>query len=265
MENISNNQELNLPDSLVGPVDDWLARNAGNDDVLAVLGADPGNLSMLRKVLACSPYAADIIERRPDVFRELVDSGRLARPLVVHEVRDLFADAAADGPAEPEFERRLRWLRHRELVRIIWRDLAGVAEVAETLVELSAVADAAICAGITWAQSVLEARHGKPRSVDGPVASIVVLAMGKLGGRELNFSSSIFGCGRLVTVGRSLSACRLSKLTWPSMAVTGNATHTSRRGLLTTGTVRRISTTRSCVRSFIGVTWITAFSVRYAT
>jgi len=191
MKDVANNQELNLPDSLAGPVDDWLARNADNDDIRAVLTADAGNLSLLRKVLACSPYAADIIERRPDVFRELVDSGRLARPLAVDEVRDLFADAAADGPAEPEFLRRLRWLRHRELVRIIWRDLAGLAAVVETLVELSAVADAAICAGITWAQSALEARHGKPRSVDGSVASIVALAMGKLGGRELNFSSDV--------------------------------------------------------------------------
>jgi len=191
MKDVANNQELNLPDSLAGPVDDWLGRNADNDDIRAVLTADAGNLSLLRKVLACSPYAADIIARRPDVFRELFESGRLARPLVVDEARDLFADAAAGGPAEPEFERRLRWLRHRELVRIIWRDLAGLAAVAETLVELSAVADAAICAGITWAQSVLEARHGKPRSTDGSVASIVVLAMGKLGGRELNFSSDV--------------------------------------------------------------------------
>ena len=191
MTNISNQQDLNLPASLAGPVDDWLARNGDHDDVCAALAADAGVLSMLRKVLACSPYAADIIERRPDVFRELVDSGRLVRPLDENEARDLFAATAADGPAEPEFQRRLRWLRHRELVRIIWRDLAGLASVKETLVELSAVADAAICAGIDWAQSMLEARHGKPCCPDGSVANIVVLGMGKLGGRELNFSSDV--------------------------------------------------------------------------
>ncbi len=191
MTDISSEQNLILPEILAVPVDDWLARQADNDDINAALAADPNNLSRLRKLLACSPYAADIIARRPEVFRELVDSERLNRPLDEHEAHDLFAAAAADNPAEPEFLRRLRWLRHRELVRIIWRDLAGVATVAETLLELSAVADAAICAGISWAQSVLEARHGKPRGADGSVASMVVLAMGKLGGHELNFSSDV--------------------------------------------------------------------------
>ncbi len=180
-----------LPDCLAGPVDDWVSRNADDDDISAALAADPGLLATLRKVLACSPYAADIIERRPAVFRELVQSGQLVRALGTHEVRDRFADVLADDPSVPEFERRLRWLRHRELVRIIWRDLSGLASVTETLVELSAVADAAICTSISWAQSVLEERHGKPRCEDGSVAEIVVLGMGKLGGRELNFSSDV--------------------------------------------------------------------------
>lgn len=191
MARISAERTPDLPGSLVGPVDDWLARNADGDDIRAVLAADPGMLLLLRKVLACSPYAADIIERRPEVFRELIDSGRLARPLDANDVRDRFIDLIADGQSESEFERSLRWLRHRELVRIIWRDLAGLASVKETLVELSVVADAAICTSIRWAQSVLEARHGKPRCTDGSAAEIVVLGMGKLGGCELNFSSDV--------------------------------------------------------------------------
>ncbi|MDP6675524.1 MAG: bifunctional [glutamate--ammonia ligase]-adenylyl-L-tyrosine phosphorylase/[glutamate--ammonia-ligase] adenylyltransferase [Gammaproteobacteria bacterium] len=191
MTGVADKQNLILPDSLAGPVDDWLARNADNKDLGAVWAANPGLLSRLRKVLACSPYVADIIERRPDVFRELVESGRLAQPLNALDVRDWFAVAAVDGPSETEFESRLRWLRHRELVRIVWRDLSGQASVAETLVDLSVVADAAICASIDWAQSELEARHGKPRCEDGSIANIVVLAMGKLGGQELNFSSDV--------------------------------------------------------------------------
>ena len=191
MTDISNEQELKLPDSLAGAVDEWLARNADNDAIRAALTAHPGLLPVFRKVLACSPYLADIVERRPDMFRELVDSGRLARPLDANEVRTLFSATAADGPSEPEFESRLRWLRHRELIRIIWRDLAGLAPVAETLAELSAVADAAICVCVDWAQSLLEARYGKPYCADGSLANIVVLAMGKLGGCELNFSSDV--------------------------------------------------------------------------
>jgi len=191
MKDTSSESNLSLPDSLAGSVDEWLARNADNEAIRAVLESEPGLSSVLRKVLACSTYVADILERRPDMLRELVDSGRLARTLDAGEVHELFARAAADGPSESEFESRLRWLRHRELARIVWRDLAGLASVEETLGELSAVADAAICAGIEWAQSLLEERHGKPRCADGSTAHIVVLAMGKLGGGELNFSSDV--------------------------------------------------------------------------
>ncbi len=191
MTGIAGKQNLVLPDSLAGPVEDWLVRNAGNADVAAVLAADPGLLPGLRKVLACSPFVADIIERCPEVFCELVESGRLARPLNTPEVRDWFAATADGDPSEKEFESRLRWLRHRELVRIVWRDLSAHASVTETLVELSTVADAAIRASIDWAQSVLEMRYGKPRCEDGSIANIVVLAMGKLGGQELNFSSDV--------------------------------------------------------------------------
>ncbi len=184
-------QALHLPDILASPVDDWLVRNVSDGELGAVLAANPGMLAMLRKVVACSPYTADIIERRPALFADLVDSGRLVRPLGADEERELFAGAGTDSPTAQEFERRLRWLRHQELVRIVWRDLAGHGSVTETLLELSAVADAAICAAIAWVQSVLEQRYGKPRAADGSVAQIVVLAMGKLGGCELNFSSDV--------------------------------------------------------------------------
>jgi len=180
-----------LPDILAGPVDDWLSRHGGNDALGGVLSAEAGMMPVLRKVLACSPYAADIIARRPGVFRELVDSGRLARPLDADEVSGLFGAVRADSPSEPELECRLRWLRHRELLRIVWRDLSGFAPVEETLAELSGIADAAICAVIDWAQTLLEKLYGKPRCGDGSTAGLVVLGMGKLGGRELNFSSDV--------------------------------------------------------------------------
>ena len=85
----------------------------------------------------------------------------------------------------------LRRLRRRELVRIAWRDLAGLAPLGETLAELSQLADAAIAAALDFARRALEARYGVPRSASGEPQELVVLGMGKLGGRELNFSSDV--------------------------------------------------------------------------
>jgi [glutamine synthetase] adenylyltransferase / [glutamine synthetase]-adenylyl-L-tyrosine phosphorylase len=83
-----------------------------------------------------------------------------------------------------------RWRRH-EMVRIAWRDLAGWADLPETLRDLSAFADAAINLAVQFARRGLVARYGEPRSAQGTAQPLVVLAMGKLGGGELNFSSDV--------------------------------------------------------------------------
>ena len=77
------------------------------------------------------------------------------------------------------------------MVRIAWRDLAGWAALPETLSDLSAFADAAINVAMQYARRGLVERYGEPRSADGTVQPLVVLAMGKLGGGELNFSSDV--------------------------------------------------------------------------
>ncbi len=77
------------------------------------------------------------------------------------------------------------------MVRIAWRDLAGWAALPETLSDLSAFADAAINVAVQYARHSLVARYGEPRSADGTLQLLVVLAMGKLGGGELNFSSDV--------------------------------------------------------------------------
>ncbi len=86
---------------------------------------------------------------------------------------------------------RLRRWRRREMVRIAYRDLAGWATLAETLAELSAFADEAIDAAYRWSRARLTAVHGEPRAESGSAQPLVIIAMGKLGGRELNFSSDI--------------------------------------------------------------------------
>ncbi len=85
----------------------------------------------------------------------------------------------------------LRRLRRDFMVRIAWRDLAGWAEVGETLRELSELADALIQAAVYCAQNHFCQAFGIPMSADGEEQELVTLGMGKLGGFELNFSSDV--------------------------------------------------------------------------
>ena len=158
---------------------------------LAAFPEDPGLRTQLLRVLATSPYAADILLRYPVMLAELLTSGRLKRTTTADDYVELLRAALPPEPDEEELQRRLRLFRHRELVRIIWRDLAGTVDVTETLRDLSNLADASVNVALAWAQTTLQARYGEPRTEEGAPCGFGVLAMGKLGGHELNFSSDI--------------------------------------------------------------------------
>ena len=77
------------------------------------------------------------------------------------------------------------------MLHILWREYAGAAELTETLNSLSCLADDLLEVARVAAEASLAERFGAPIDGDGDRASLVVLAMGKLGGLELNFSSDI--------------------------------------------------------------------------
>lgn len=152
---------------------------------------DPKIRLQLLRVLTTSPYAADILARYPAMLAELLSSERLQRTTTADAYISLLRATLPPDPGEEELQRRLRLFRHRELVRIIWRDLAGSAGVTETLRDLSNLADASIKVALDWAQATLAVRYGEPQTEEGAPCGFGVLAMGKLGGHELNFSSDI--------------------------------------------------------------------------
>ena len=77
------------------------------------------------------------------------------------------------------------------MLRIAWRDITARAPVEETLRAVSDLADACIRAAVQAARTHLRAIFGTPRCGGGAEVDFIVLGMGKLGGRELNFSSDI--------------------------------------------------------------------------
>jgi len=148
----------------------------------------PADAASASRVFAASDFVAQSCARHPD----LVANADLRRTLTA-------SDYAARAPqllvdtSSPEAQAiaELRHWRQREMVRIAWRDLAGWADLEETLRDLSAFADEAIRAAYKSARHMLTSRYGEPRSVDGQIQPLVILGMGKLGGGELNFSSDV--------------------------------------------------------------------------
>ncbi len=134
-----------------------------------------------RPVLAASDFVIDSLARDEQLLPQLLAlPSRLSAVLPLPPLHE-----------ESAFMAGLRRWRRAELTRIAWRDLAGWATLPETLLELSNAADCAIRAAAALAGRQLLARHGAPAGGAGEEHGLVVIAMGKLGGRELNFSSDV--------------------------------------------------------------------------
>jgi glutamate-ammonia-ligase adenylyltransferase len=119
--------------------------------------------------IALSRYAERALAARPALADEL----RSPQPFGRQEMAAALEGAARDD--EPALKRRLRRLRQRVLLRVMARDLEGSAGLAEVCGTMSDLAELELAAAQDWS--------GAP--------DLVVVAMGKLGGRELNVSSDI--------------------------------------------------------------------------
>ena len=151
------------------------------------------------RVLACSDFVFSSCERHPTMLADLVSSGDLealypasltgtdGRPSL-HERADSVARTADSIEA---LMTNLRRMRRREMVRIAWRDIGGLADFEETVRDTSDLADAIIAASVDRLHEWQCADLGTPIGHTAEPQQLVVLALGKLGASELNFSSDI--------------------------------------------------------------------------
>ncbi len=152
---------------------------------------DPDFRRVLAAVLVASPFVAEALAREPALLTRLLSTGDLLRDYARGELAARAAAAAAGARDEPALMSALRRLRRYEMVRIAWRDLAGWAPLEEVFADLSELADGCIEAALAALERLGRREHGTPRRRDGRPMRAVVLGLGKLGGRELNFSSDV--------------------------------------------------------------------------
>ena len=152
-------------------------------------------LPHLMTLTGSSPYLSGIITGVPDNFRWLfieknIEVSKEGEPLL----RDL-SELAGGCTTLEELKKVLRRFKRREYLRVGLRDLTGLAGVREVTREISDIARAALQVGLDFILSDLKRRHGAPTVKDEKgeerEAAFGVIGMGKLGGRELNFSSDI--------------------------------------------------------------------------
>ncbi len=144
----------------------------------------------LPRVLAGSDYVAEQLARWSALCGWLTHE-RVRAPLDAQTLRTEVDAALAQLDEEKEVQHKLRELRHFQMVRLIWRDLTGIADYHTTVAELSLLADTLVDAALEWLYALACKEDGTPVDDNGEAVRLVVLALGKLGARELNLSSDI--------------------------------------------------------------------------
>jgi glutamate-ammonia-ligase adenylyltransferase len=157
----------------------------------ALAALAPDDLDALVVVCGASPFLVRFLVSRGDAWPALVGGWRASAPTEA----TLRAMLDASGSlASATLAARLREVAMREFYRIGTRDLVGVAPLEETLESLTRLAEVTVDAAVRGVRARLVAEAGDAAGPDGRPVAFAVLGLGKLGGRELNYSSDIDLC-----------------------------------------------------------------------
>ncbi|MFB3916130.1 MAG: hypothetical protein ACE14M_05345 [Terriglobales bacterium] len=145
-------------------------------------------------VFGYSQYLGETLIQNPDLFHSLLREKSLDLSRSREELQEAFARFRSRS-LETNVSLLLARFKRREYVRIMLRDVLGIATLADTTAEISALTDVLIEEALREAGALLRERYGPAqhldkdgRLVDTPFA---VLSLGKHGGKELNYSSDI--------------------------------------------------------------------------
>ncbi len=178
-----------LPDELKQHSDIQYERLKGklSEEQFALLDLRPE----FRFVLALSEFVSNTIYSYPKECCQLIEQGALDDPSFHIEPASYVKEYVDDKLSDFDLKRRLRVLRRIHYMAIAWRDLCGFADINEVFEKLSSLAEAVVLRLLEVVRSQLKKVYGDAFDSDGSPLPLLVIGMGKLGGRELNFSSDI--------------------------------------------------------------------------
>ena len=159
------------------------------------ISSSPAALRCLITTFSYSRFLSEAVLRRPEWLLQVAGAGDLHRVLATEEYAErLLEFESSCGPDQPAAVTLARF-RRRQLLRILLADVLGLAALPDITGELSNLADAILDFAYRKVREQLAARHGEP-SYEGPdgqrrACGFAVIALGKLGGQELNYSSDI--------------------------------------------------------------------------
>lgn len=177
------------PDMAINNLERFIAAARNPMATAALFERDPDALPNLLQIFSTSQYLSDLLVSDKEAYDllRMTEGQPVARPAIVEEIVN---EVRAVGNVT-EVLASLRRFKRRETLRIAYGDIVRNQPVETIVRQISYLADAIVEAALDVAHRKLREQYGVPLRADGERSRFVVLALGKLGGIELNYSSDI--------------------------------------------------------------------------
>lgn len=145
--------------------------------------------SPLAYAINMSDFLLDVLYKQPDFLYQILQT-----PIEFSHCQDYqqrLNQILEQVATEEQLYQQLRRFRNREMAKLSYCQSLNLATVEQIFVQLSALAEACIINARDWLYRQLSQQFGTPMDSQGQKQPLLILGMGKLGGRELNFSSDI--------------------------------------------------------------------------
>ena len=174
-------EESANPDSSVLNLARFIQSALDPDRTLKFLADNPRAIEILVKLFVNSQFLTEILLQNPEYLERLTQHKRIADFKSREEFRHEAEQALATVVDSQQKFKTLRTYQHWELLRISACDNFGLLDLKSVTIQLSLLADAIVQTALSIVSTDLAVK----------VDEFVVLAFGKLGGEELNYSSDI--------------------------------------------------------------------------
>ena len=176
----------NNADAAFSAFDRFLARTPAGVQLFGILGSNPGLLNLIATVMGTAPRLAEIVAHRVHVLDALMDPAFFGSIPSRAELEALVAVSFGEAKSFEEILDRARIINQEQSFLIGVRVLAGALGARQAGNAFADLADVLVSAVFDKVRDEFRLAHG--RMSKGEAA---ILAMGKLGGREMTAASDL--------------------------------------------------------------------------
>ena len=154
--------------------------------LFSILATNRGMLDLLAAIMGAAPKLADTVSRRPRVIDALLDPALFGHLPTEAELTERLATFLREGATYEEGLDRARIFGQEQMFLIGVRILSGTVSVAQAGLAYATLAGVLVRAVLAAVEDEIARSHGRM-----PTGRAVVVAMGKLGGREMTAASDL--------------------------------------------------------------------------